>query len=72
MAQPCTQICCGCFVLSILTFLILIIISFASLEVNEYGLDYSSISKTVKKKKKNLMKIKSMVFMLYFKKNNNS
>ena len=51
MAQPCTQVCCGCFALSILTFLILIIISFSSLEVNEYGLDYSSISKTVKKKK---------------------
>ena len=38
----------ACFFVSALTLLILISSSFNSLEANEYGLDYSSLSKSVK------------------------
>jgi len=48
MAQGTIFVCFGaCCCIAVLTTIILLVYSFDSLEVNEYGLDYSSISKTV-------------------------
>jgi len=41
------KLCGACCVVSCITLFFLIISSFSSLEINELGLDYSSISKTV-------------------------
>jgi hypothetical protein len=40
----------GCCILSTITVIVLISISFRTLDINEYGLDYSSISKTIDSK----------------------
>ncbi|EGR27141.1 SPFH domain band 7 family protein [Ichthyophthirius multifiliis] len=45
-----TKICVICLGISIITLFTLLLSSFNSLEVNEYGLDYSSISKSIGKK----------------------
>jgi len=47
MAPPVQSLMIGCSVISGLTLLILLINSFSSLEFNEYGLDYSGISKSI-------------------------
>eukprot|EP01015_Nassula_variabilis_P023204 TRINITY_DN4329_c0_g1_i4.p2 TRINITY_DN4329_c0_g1~~TRINITY_DN4329_c0_g1_i4.p2 ORF type:complete len:308 (-),score=28.49 TRINITY_DN4329_c0_g1_i4:122-1045(-) len=50
MANPLAQMCGICAAVSALTFLILLIGSFSSLEYNEYGLDYSWVTKSVNEK----------------------
>ncbi|KAL4493157.1 hypothetical protein ABPG72_003242 [Tetrahymena utriculariae] len=45
-----SKICGACCIISTVTLVIMIFSSFASLEVNEYGLDYSYISKSIGKK----------------------
>jgi len=44
-----SQLCAVCYCISTITLFFMIISAFSSLEVNELGLDYSSISKTVSK-----------------------
>lgn len=40
-------VCVGCIATSFICMVLVIIMSFSSLQVSEYGLDYSAISKTV-------------------------
>ena len=40
----------GCCILSTITVIVLLAVSFRTLDINEYGLDYSSISKTIDSK----------------------
>jgi hypothetical protein len=47
LANGLAKLCGGCLIISLITGIILIIVSFKSLDINEYGLDYSSISKTI-------------------------
>ena len=47
MSDIASRLCATCCCLSTFTLIILIIVSFSSLEFTEYGLDYSSITKTV-------------------------
>ena len=42
-------ICCGCTVFSLIALSILVLMSFSSLDANEYGLNYSGITKTIEK-----------------------
>jgi len=49
MTETMTKLCGGCCCITMVITIILISISFSSLEVNEYGLDYSYISETVDK-----------------------
>ena len=42
-------ICCGCTTLSLIGIGVLVLMSFSSLDANEYGLNYSGITKTIDK-----------------------
>ena len=43
------SICCGCTTLSLVGIAVLAFFSFSSLDANEYGLNYSGITKTIDK-----------------------
>lgn len=45
--DPKKAICCCCTITAIVAIGVFVFFSYASLDANEYGLDYSSISKTI-------------------------
>ena len=45
--DPKQAICCCCTVTCVISLVVFLFFSYASLDANEYGLDYSAISKTI-------------------------
>jgi hypothetical protein len=50
MANKLEKICGSCACCSVITLIIFLCFSFRSVEINEYGLKYSSVTKTIEKK----------------------